>query len=274
MKPLLVIIPNYNGSEFICQTIENFHSVLTNKKVVIVDDASTDNSVDVLKKASVHLIVKTHNGGFASAVNQGLEYFLSSSHDFALISNSDVELNQENGLEIEKCLYEFDEDQRLGVIGFVESSDIGNRPRNGADISGFIFLLHRRVVEKVGFFDEIFFMYGEEQDYFRRVQESGFSIKQSGYIIKHRVEGSGTCKLNNSWLSIRNSIYLEVKRNCFMASLKKVLALFLIINGLYLRNEIKNPSVVRVKRPGIVLGNIYLLKAIWWNILRVLNEKS
>ena len=80
---------------------------------------------------------------------------------------------------------------------------------------------------------------------------------------------SASCSSNNSWLSIRNSIYIEVKRGSWALIIRKIIVLFLIINRLYRVKNRKDNSLIRVTRPGIIKGNIYLFKAIIWNFVKI-----
>ena len=261
-----IIIPNYNGEAFIKETVESLINGFKDVRIVVVDDASTDKSIDIInsiKNNRVRLICKSVNGGFASAVNKGIRYCKENSMEFAIVANSDIDVTQKNCSDIVKSFCEFDK-ENVGVLGFLEFGD--KRCRENENISGFLFALRLSVVDKVGCLDEAFYMYGEEQDFFRRVISYGYQIKQTGILIKHNSEMSGSCSNYNSWLSIRNSIYLEVKRKKWILVLRKIFVLFLLINRIYGMKNREDVSLLRITRPGIFKGNFYLLKAIIWNI--------
>lgn len=262
-----VIIPNYNGSAFIESTALAFFSGFPGLKVFVVDDCSTDDSVKVLEKLPVELVLRKSNGGFAAAVNSGLKVAVSNNYDIALVANSDLVVDDTKCREIIEQLTYFN-DKTVAVVGFVESNPNVATVEipQGPDISGFLFALRLRILEKVGYFDEIFFMYGEEQDYFRRVSDNQLSIIQSGVTVNHRAEGSGASRYRNSWLAIRNSLLLEAKRNSLKYFIKKVAILFFLINHLYKPKNTNCPSIRRVQRPGILIGNCMLIWAILWNI--------
>ena len=273
-KKLTILIPNYSGAKFIAQTINQFQDAFPSAHLVVVDDCSPDKSVEVIKKTQAYLIEREKNGGFAASVNTGLRSFISSDNDFVLVANSDIEMSRAAGDETVKALSRFDEIDNLGVLGFVEDVPDEVGLKEGADISGFLFMLSRNVIEKIGYLDETFYMYGEEQDYFRRVLEFDFKISQTGIRVTHNAEGSGISKLANSWYAIRNSIFLELKRFNFALVLKKIVNLFLLINHLR-RHKVKNdPSLNRVRRPGFFLGNIFLLYAVMWNFFQLLKLRN
>ena len=73
-----IIIPNYNGKELLENNIPSVIKAYRNKKnnikeVVVVDDASTDSSIDFIKLNYPQIKIIKHkvNRGFSAAVNTG-----------------------------------------------------------------------------------------------------------------------------------------------------------------------------------------------------------
>lgn len=72
---LSVIIPTYNRAHIVCEAIE---SVLEQKdpdtEIIIVNDGSSDNTDDVVKRYGSSVIyIRKENGGVSSARNKGVE---------------------------------------------------------------------------------------------------------------------------------------------------------------------------------------------------------
>ena len=69
-----VIMPNYNNGEWIAKSLNSiFQQTFTDYEVIVIDDCSTDNSVEQIKNFNVKLIEckeKAYNGG---ARNIGLK---------------------------------------------------------------------------------------------------------------------------------------------------------------------------------------------------------
>lgn len=84
-----VIIPAFNASRFIAQAIE---SVLNQDykgivQLIIIDDGSTDDTVEVLKNyANQVFIIQKPNGGVSSTRNVGLK---AAQHDFVALLDAD-----------------------------------------------------------------------------------------------------------------------------------------------------------------------------------------
>ena len=73
MPPLIsVIIPNHNGEKTIGLCLEAaFSSHHNNFEVIVVDDCSTDNSVNIIKKFPCKLCRLTEHGGASKTRNVG-----------------------------------------------------------------------------------------------------------------------------------------------------------------------------------------------------------
>lgn len=267
MKKLLVLIPNYNGGNFIKNTVIPFKEGCEDCEVLVVDDKSTDQPLEYLNGLADHCIYRKENGGYAPAVNEGLNFFINNAQfDKVMITNSDILIDIEKVKEISDVINTNFKDKGLGILGFLENTNNGSEKYEDINLSGFLFVISREVVEKVGLLDEGFYMYGEEQDYFARVKKAGFKLVQSGSIVNHQAEGSGKSNLKNSWFAIRNSILLNFKEKNILLILKKITSLFLLINKLYKPSNLQDPSYIRITRPGLFMGNCILIGAIIWNL--------
>src|ERR1051326_1197443 len=84
---VIVVIPNWNGQEHIGACLESLKAVKA--KVVVVDNGSTDQSKQIIKKfAGVQLIELPENRGFAGGVNAGIKKALD--QDFVALLNNDA----------------------------------------------------------------------------------------------------------------------------------------------------------------------------------------
>jgi glycosyltransferase involved in cell wall biosynthesis len=70
-----VIIPNYNYAHYIVDAIESvLRQTYPNLQIIVVDDGSTDNSLQVLKSYPDVIVLSQDNKGVSSARNMGLRY--------------------------------------------------------------------------------------------------------------------------------------------------------------------------------------------------------
>lgn len=69
-----VIIPNYNGALYLKEAVNSvLEQDYVNKEVIVVDDGSTDNSVELLKEfGSKIILIESKNNGASTARNIGI----------------------------------------------------------------------------------------------------------------------------------------------------------------------------------------------------------
>ena len=85
---LTVIIVSYNTKEILKKAIESLQ-IKSDIEIIVVDNASSDGSVEMIKKSFPHikLIENKINVGFARANNQAIK---SSKGRYVLLLNSDT----------------------------------------------------------------------------------------------------------------------------------------------------------------------------------------
>lgn len=88
---LNLIIPNYNSAKLIAETLSRLRDLYPETTTYVVDDASTDGSVELLRERfpSVQVIARCQNGGFGAAANDGIR---AGDSEFVVLLNADVEV--------------------------------------------------------------------------------------------------------------------------------------------------------------------------------------
>ncbi|MBX4212182.1 glycosyltransferase [Candidatus Pacearchaeota archaeon] len=110
------IIPTYNDSESINETIASIYSSYNKNKmeIIIINDNSTDNTLEVLKELKKRykflLINNKRNLGKAASVNKA---FNKTSGDIVIVSDSDMLVNAK---AVEDILARFEEDSDVGGV--------------------------------------------------------------------------------------------------------------------------------------------------------------
>ncbi|HRW09580.1 MAG TPA: glycosyltransferase family 2 protein [Caldilineaceae bacterium] len=179
-------------------------------ETIVVDNGSTDGSVALLRDQFpwVQLLENQENVGFAAANNQGLSHCHGR---YILLLNSDTKLLP-GAIEALVCFME--EHPQVGAVGSRYLNPDGSlqhscypaptlsrefwrmfhldkvypygiyrmerwsteEPRPVDIIQGAALLLRHTIAGKLGLFDTGYFMYSEEQDLCRRIQEAGWQI--------------------------------------------------------------------------------------------------
>ncbi|HLV31776.1 MAG TPA: glycosyltransferase family 2 protein [Chitinispirillaceae bacterium] len=205
---LSVILVNWNTRDLLIQSVTEIKRETMNicTEIIIVDNASIDDSVKMVKAAYPDVIVieNTENKGFAYANNQG--YNLSKGQ-FICYMNTDVELSDrcfEKMIEfiksnrytamvgpkvlnkdgsIQKTYWRFETPQRLLALSFflhhIFPSIIAYKPdavKIVDYLAGCFWIVRRYALEDVGLLDERFFFYGEDKDWCFRCHKKGWNI--------------------------------------------------------------------------------------------------
>ncbi len=117
-----IIIPNRNGAELLEKNLPSVLAAAKGEEVIVVDDASTDNSIELLqdKFSSVRIIRSGHHQGFASTVNIGVQ---EAAGEIVVLLNSDVRPEKDF---LAPLLKHFD-DPKVFAVGCLEKSLEGGK---------------------------------------------------------------------------------------------------------------------------------------------------
>lgn len=204
LNELTVIIVTYNSAHCIEDLAPELKAV---PNVVFVDNASTDDTVKKIKEylPNARLLLNDQNQGFGSANNRALRLV---STPFALLLNPDT-LPDHNFFEnMILAANEFPETAMIGpqLVRRNNSEEINYRwPASywvskgpGADgpccvgfLCGAAILLNMKNMLSVGFFDEDFFLYYEDEDLSQRAFKAFAPIIVVPSVrLKHLSRGS------------------------------------------------------------------------------------
>ena len=289
MKKVYIILLNYNGYN---DTIECINSIKSNIdlnkfEIIVVDNNSTDNSYQKLKKVEGIILIKANqNNGFSAGNNIGIKYALKKCAEYVILLNNDtivtkncfdkmlniMEENKDIGIMGNKVLYYSNKDiintyggginfnRGTAMLGYENKYNTPDIPKfmDTEFICGCCMLIRKEVFEKIGYLPEEYFMYYEDVDFcvnaskFFRLSVCGDSE------IYHKVSASsGGCKSEFSvkW-NTRNRI-LFINKYCNKISTRTFFYLSRII--VFMKYLCAGKvSLCRAMIKGIVDGRGYL----------------
>jgi len=208
-KPLItVIIPVYNGEEFISEAINN---VLGQNypalEIIVINDGSTDNTESVVKNLDAdlrYLYIKNQGPSFAR--NQGISY---STGDYIAFLDAD-DLFPENNLSIlsEELVQNTEVDIVRGYAQLMKKNLLSGVYETEGDprfsFPAFIgaALYRKEVFDKIGLFDTSLH-FGEDSDWYMRATELNVRMKWLDQVTlfvrrhgKNMTEGKDLVQLN------------------------------------------------------------------------------
>lgn len=231
---LSIVVVNYNGRVWLEGLLPDLERYALRQsrfrvEVVVVDNASTDDSLDLLEHQHwLRLIRSATNGGFAYGNNLALST-IQSRH--VCLLNSDTNLPD----SLDELVSYLDNSPQVGVVTprivtgdgsldpachrgeptpwasftylcglekcFPRSRWLGQYHQGWQDLStihpvdactGAAMVVRSSAMEQVGLLDERFFMYGEDLDWCRRFREAGYQIVyHPGVTVVHHKYQSG-----------------------------------------------------------------------------------
>ena len=208
-----ILIVSYNSSAFLDPCLQA--ALLNSENVVVVDNASEDDSCAVILRYSrARLIANPKNVGFAAAVNQGItaldvEYVLLLNPDAVLKTSLEALIaacsrdntaaaggkliDAEGELQTGFCVRRFPTAMTLAFealgLNRLWRSNLVNRRYRCLDLdltrpqavdqpAGAFLMIRRSVWAKLGGFDESFFpVWFEEVDFLKRARNAGYVIR-------------------------------------------------------------------------------------------------
>lgn len=203
MKSVSVIIVTHNGMPWIDRIFSSIEQQIIKPRLVIIDNASSDTTVEYIKKQHGESIIvplpsnigfgRANNIGMRIARKQGADLFFLLNQDAWFAPNSlDLLLSiqgrhsefgiiaplqiRPNSLTLDPL---FEAYSYKPILETLELDKRANRLREVYESSfanAAAWLLSRKCLEKTGGFDPLFFMYGEDSDYVTRARFHGFKI--------------------------------------------------------------------------------------------------
>lgn len=188
-----VVVVTFNGSKWLDKMLQSVFNSSVEIELLIVDNASTDNSVAIIEKYDkVHLIKSNVNLGFGKANNIGIKAALQKNADFVFLLNQDtwifektIEIvvntaQKHNDLGIVSPLHlsanEKDLDQNFKI--YYQYKSITDDP-NVAEVpfvNAAAWLISKECFAKIGLFEPFFNHYGEDRNFCNRLQFHGFKV--------------------------------------------------------------------------------------------------
>lgn len=206
-----IIIVNYNTKDLLLDTIRSVKDKTQHifYEIIVVDNASTDDSVEVLKKehSDVMIILSDENLGFGKANNLGAKkakgkYLFLLNSDTLLVNNAIkilfnfLENNQKNKVAIAGGnLYRKDMTPNfsystylptlwthllyrlyLAPIFYRDTYNKTGKNKKVGQIIGADLMIYRELYNSIGGFDPYYFMYVEDTDLQKTITNLGFHI--------------------------------------------------------------------------------------------------
>lgn len=238
---LSIIIVSYNTCDTLRECLQKLYQNTGDLafEVIVVDNASKDNSVEMVHTEFPHvrLVNSQINLGFAAANNVA---FRLSRGSYFILLNSDAFIHPNT---LQQFYDRMEDNKKIGIAGgrlvnkngscepsarlfpsllndFLQLSGLGakfpksrffgryNRTWEHPEIScetdwipGPFCIIRKSVLKNVGYFDERFFLYFEEVDLCKRIKKRGYSVWYWGDLSITHIGGESSKTVSNELFS-------------------------------------------------------------------------
>lgn len=250
-KELSIIYVNYNTADQVMTSVESVrrHTKDIDYEIIVADNNSMDDKdlQKLINDEAIKVVKLDDNYGFGKANNAGVK---ESSGKYVFLLNPDTICHDNS---IEKLLDCLKADQTIGVIGpnlinaetkpthsfrragdgiitelnfalfgipykILYGSDFeynhSNKQLEVAYSCGAAMMMKKETFDKVGGFDETFFMYYEDQDLCNRIKKTGLKIVNEPSAIIQHLEGT-SISLNSK----REKFIIQSRKNYFLKTM-------------------------------------------------------
>ena len=248
---LLVVVVTYNSADVVGTLLDSIPAALdgVSADVVVVDNGSSDDTVALVSARSDCRVVRAENNGYSAGINLGTRSNLSTAH--VLVLNPDTVLQPASvppllraarrpgvGIVVPRVLWPDGRLQfslrreptlartlaltRSGLSVFAEYV---NRPsaydsEHEAEWAlGAVMLFTRDVFDRLGGWDESYFLYSEETDFCLRARDLGVGTWfVPDAVVVHEGGGSGQSARTHSMMVV-NRVRCYGRRHSDLATL-------------------------------------------------------
>lgn len=262
---IFAVILNYGDINITNKCLESLSQVEKNIHIIVVNNNSDTLSKSYFKNLkNISVLNNFKNLGFSGGVNVGIKYALKNNAEYVLLLNNDTVLNKPITDVLQEKLLS---SKNIGIVGpaisfkrnrkmvydiggnvnkftgrtsHEEIENLSNTESKEVEyVSGCCMMIKKDVFEKVGLFDERFFLYYEDVDFCLRAKKVGLEtwLVPSAVIFHELSQTIG--KMSGL------ALYHQTRSGKLFG--RKWLGIFVIFNLIFLSFQtafftIKNPS--------------------------------
>ena len=275
-----IIIVNWNGRHYLPGCLSSLRTqTFRNFEVILVDNGSTDGSVELVQKQfpEVHVVSSPVNVGFAQGNNLGLQH---ANGQYIALLNNDTEADPHWLEKLIRVLESSEEiagasgtmhslEQRTRVIFTLTKIDPlsaaaywinqASRQRDVDYLMGGGMVVRRSAIDRIGDLDGEYFAYYEETDWCARAIRAGYRLVYvPTAVFYHKERGTAADTFQ----------YFMMWRNRIRFALKNFDGSYLLLFPVFCALDVGRHMVSNLHQSRNPF-NLLILSAIWYNVARL-----
>ncbi len=242
---LAIVIVTYNRLALLAECLESLKiQTRLADRIIVIDNASTDNTAEFLsgyEGLPLQVIYSPHNTGGAGGFSLGIQTAFDEGFEWLFVMDDDVFPAEDcleqlmkvghpamiavredhNGVLVERSALAYDlknpfclNPKRASIAEFYQQRQKMPETVEVANVAFEGFMVHRDVVEKVGFPEPRYFIFYDDVDYALRIRKAGVKILAIRDAILRRQLPFNQADALNSWKAFfmfRNLFHVHYK---------------------------------------------------------------
>lgn len=235
-----IVIPSYNRKESLRRCLGSINeNVGIRYEVIVADNASAEDYGGLETEFDhVRVLRLPENRGYAGGCNAGAR---EAKGEYIVIVDDDIEVLKGS---LEAMLTLMENDKKIGIAGPTLITPQGNHkndtllrfpdairhflllPPAYGYVMGAAFMIRKDIIDRLGFFDEDYFIFFEEVDLCLRVKRAGYDIRviKDARVVDYPNPRGLKADGRRMWLMERNRLMFFLKNYSFLQVLFRPLA--------------------------------------------------
>lgn len=271
----------YDGKRFLDRCFETLQQLTDyeNYQLIVVDNGSSDGSGVYVRQnfPDIDIVRVFPNFGYAHGANAAIEDARRRGAKYVVLMNDDIAILYSQWLR--EAISHFEQDPSIGLIGLeqIVSEDEQHALPEGkltdVDYVGSpVMLMPVELFDRIGGFDEVYFVMGDDDDLTARAQAAGYRTATLDIPVYHFGGGTNqSFSRRTAYLQMRNGIRFSLKnRSVLHALLRAARNIDLACNPWPLTFDASNGAHRNIRNSGNVAVNMVLwMRAVGWNLVRL-----
>ncbi|MCA9332290.1 glycosyltransferase family 2 protein, partial [Candidatus Saccharibacteria bacterium] len=298
---IAVVIPNWNGKDVIKSCLDSLLSQKAEAKIVVVENASIDGSLEFVKNNYPDVVVleQGKNLGFAGGVNMGIKYAMKNDYEFVALFNNDAvadknwlgylikELEENSETGIATCKFLTTDGEKIDSTGDLYTSWGLPFPRGRDEkedgqydaknevfaATGGASLYRLSMLEQIGLFDEDFFAYFEDVDISFRAQLAGWKVRYVPKAIAYHKIGATSGKISGftTFQTLKNLPWVYWKNVPLSIAIPMFPKIFIVYWAIFVRAILRGEIFIAIK--ATIICHVFIPKKLFYQRFKIMRLK-
>lgn len=281
-----ILLLNWNGKKHLEYALPSvLETDYPKSELVVIDNASNDGSVEYVTEQfpQVTLLRNEKNLQYAAGNNVGVDYALKRGAKYVVLLNNDMKVDPR---WLKAAVQVAEERPRIGCVGFRVFNEYREEDRDGLlfeaamvarqeleiedtnHIAGCALFIRAEIFQDIGFFDEVYVAYCEEDDLEKRIVRAGYEMVRVNVPLWHYAMGSwGKVPCRASWLAMRNTIRYAIKNESGRDIISHLMRVTSIACNPFSKADLTYFHYRRIRPSNVVVNSLLLGCAFLWNLV-------